>query len=393
MTRFKVTKWLLSTAILSMSLLTVMAGAAIAPALGVIQQHFNNTSPMLIQMLISVPALFIILTNFWFSSLCKRFNTRTLVLSSLALYVIAGAGAFFLKNLWVILFMRALLGISVGIIMPLSTGLLTFYFDARKQAKLMGLSSSMNYLGGVIATIITGILANISWDLSFLVYLMGLIAFLLCACYLPVSKLPVHEGRTFSKTNFSRYGSYLVSMLLVMPIFFIYPTNFSILATQDQIISSWTIAPIMAVLDVIAFWMGLQFSSIYRRCGNATHLLPPLFYAVGYAILLLSPGYAAVLAGSILIGVGSGLGIPLIYATASQAAGKEAATTVIPMLSAALYVGQFLTPLLVDWGRKLLPCSHQAYWVGILLSALLLLQVLKKVHIHSCLYRRFRKIH
>lgn len=109
MTKFKITKWLLSTAILSMSLPTVMAGAAIAPALGVIQEHFYDKPPMLIQMLISVPALFIIFANLWFPFLCKHFNTRFLVLSSLTIYIIGGTGAFFLKDLWLthLLFRRA----------------------------------------------------------------------------------------------------------------------------------------------------------------------------------------------------------------------------------------------------------------------------------------------
>ena len=43
--------------ILSISLLTVMAGAAIAPALGVISAHFAGRNPLLIQLIVSLPAL------------------------------------------------------------------------------------------------------------------------------------------------------------------------------------------------------------------------------------------------------------------------------------------------------------------------------------------------
>ena len=46
--------------ILSISLLTVMAGAAIAPALGIINKHFAGQDPLLIQLVVSLPALFII---------------------------------------------------------------------------------------------------------------------------------------------------------------------------------------------------------------------------------------------------------------------------------------------------------------------------------------------
>ena len=60
--------------ILSISLLTVMADAAIAPALGVINAHFSGRNPLLIQLIVSLPALFIILTNLLFPYLREFFN-------------------------------------------------------------------------------------------------------------------------------------------------------------------------------------------------------------------------------------------------------------------------------------------------------------------------------
>lgn len=148
--------------ILSISLLTVMAGAAIAPALGVIRSHFTGQSPLLIQLIVSLPALFIILTNLVFPLLCRLMKTRTLALTGLLLYVIAGAGAFFVDNIWVLLAFRALMGVSVGMIMPLSTGLLAYYFPPEEQAGLMGLSAAMNQMGGVVATFLAGLLASVS---------------------------------------------------------------------------------------------------------------------------------------------------------------------------------------------------------------------------------------
>ena len=63
----KVSRKVTST-ILSMSLLTVMAGAAIAPALGIITHHFADAPDIFIQLIVSIPALFIILTNLF---LCR----------------------------------------------------------------------------------------------------------------------------------------------------------------------------------------------------------------------------------------------------------------------------------------------------------------------------------
>lgn len=171
--------------ILSLSLLTVMAGAAVAPALGVIREYFSEAGALMIQLIISMPAIFIFLTSFIFPKLARIFPVKSLVMIGLLFYVFGGCLAGVFSSIWMVLTMRALVGIGVGIIMPLSTGLLAFYYPPEELDRLMGLSSAMNQMGGVIATLLAGMLAAISWRASFLVYLLGLICFVLCMLFLP----------------------------------------------------------------------------------------------------------------------------------------------------------------------------------------------------------------
>lgn len=116
-----------------MSLLTVMAGAAIAPALGVIKEHFSTSSALLVQFIVSIPALLIIITNLFFLNISRHFGTRQIALAGLMLYVLAGAGCFLADDIYVLLTLRALLGVSVGLVMPLSTGLLAYYYPPEQQ--------------------------------------------------------------------------------------------------------------------------------------------------------------------------------------------------------------------------------------------------------------------
>ena len=69
--------------ILSMSLLTVMAGAAIAPALGIIKAHFSSAPAMLVQFIVSMPALLIIVTNLFFLPLSRILRTRAIATTGL----------------------------------------------------------------------------------------------------------------------------------------------------------------------------------------------------------------------------------------------------------------------------------------------------------------------
>ena len=379
----------LVVSILSLSLLTVMAGAAVAPALGVIQEYFADSSPVLVQMIISIPAIFIVITNSIFPRLCKKFGAKTLTMIGLLLYTVGGciAGAF--SQILLVLIMRAFVGVGVGIIMPLSTGLLSFYFPPEKQAKLMGYSSAMNQMGGVVATLLSGVLATISWRLSFLVYLMGLFSIILCVIFVPNDRIHRSEESAADrkadesavdrdaevsaayddKGVFRQNYVYIIAMFLLMTTFFLYPANFAMETVQDSVIPARYIASIMAGADLIAFFGGLLFVALKKICGRFARFLAPLLFLAGY-LLLLAGGWFGVLAGSACIGFANGVGVPFIIFEASVRAGKAAATTVMPLISAALYLAQFLCPILMSIVRMLFgsDVSHLPYCFAVVLS-------------------------
>ena len=373
--------------ILSMSLLTVMAGAAIAPALGIIKAHFCEAPAMLVQFIVSMPALLIIITNLFFLPLSRVFRTRALATTGLLLYVVAGAGCFFVDDIHLLLAMRALLGVSVGLIMPLSTGLLAYYFLPEQQAQLMGLSAAMNQMGGVVATLLAGLLATIAWNYAFLVYLLGLIALVMVWLWLPDEQLDSanKRGVPFQPRQLLKFHPSVIGMLLLMTIFFVFPTNFAIVASQQQALSTEVITAIMVGLDVVAFFVGLAFGSLMNRFRQSVKYFAPLFFLLGYASYLV-PSVSMAVLGSVFIGMANGVGVPYLNTIASIKGGKNSATTVMPLLSAALYLGQFISPLIVIPMSKALFGADDIvapYKVGILFCLIFLLQVYSTRHFQS----------
>ncbi len=367
-----------------------MAGAAVAPALGVIQDNFRGADQLLIQLVISVPAVFIFIMSFLFPGLCRRFRSKTLVMIGLGMYIIGGCAAGLADNIWVVLAFRAVTGLGVGIIMPLSTGLLAFYYPPSEQDKLMGYSSAMNQMGGVLATLLAGFLAQISWRASFLVYLLGLVGIILCALFLPndrisqATELPrsdtkrkgagnaAEESEELRKRHpFIRYNRFIIAMFILMTAFFLYPSNFAIEVTADGIIPAKYIAVIMALMDLVAFFGGLLFVHVKKTVGRNTCFFAPLLFLIGYLALALNGGWIGAVIGSAFVGFANGAGIPFIISSASQTAGKKAVSTVMPLLSAALYMGQFLNPFIMSAVRAglsgLIP-SHLSYWFGVFVS-------------------------
>ena len=386
MEQTKVTKRVTAT-ILSMSLLTVMAGAAIAPALGIIKAHFASAPDLLLQLIVSMPALLIIVTNGFFLPISRRLRTRAIATTGLLLYVVAGAGCFVVDDICTLLAMRALLGVSVGLIMPLSTGLLAYYFPPERQARLMGLSAAMNQMGGVVATLLAGLLATVEWNYAFLVYLMGLIAVAMVWLWLPDEQLGSanKRGVPFHARQLLKFHPSVIGMLLLMMVFFIFPTNFAIIARQQTTLSTEMITMVMVGLDVVAFFVGLAFGRLMHMFRQPIKYFAPVFFILGYACFLV-PTVAMMVAGAAAIGIANGVGVPYLNTIASIKGGKNSATTVMPLLSAALYLGQFVSPLIVVPLSECLfgTCDITApYKTGILLSVVFLVQVWATRHFQS----------
>lgn len=382
----KVSEKVTST-ILSMSLLTVMAGAAIAPALGVIRQHFHEEPALLVQFIVSIPALFIIITNLLFLAISRHFGTRAIAITGLILYVAAGAGCFLAGSIYVILLLRALLGVSVGLIMPLSTGLLAMYYPPEDQARLMGLSAAMNQMGGVVATLLAGLLANIGWNYAFLVYLLGLAAVVMVVMYLPDDRLGSSNkrGKAFEPRQLLKFHPSVIGMLLLMMIFFIFPTNFAITASRQTTLSANSITLIMVGLDVVAFFVGLVFGQLMTAFRRGLKYFAPIFFFLGYLSFACADGATLLIFGAALAGIANGVGVPYLNTIASIKGGRNSATTVMPLLSAALYMGQFISPIVVT------PLSHAffgddatgVYKVGLILCMVFFGQVWSTRHFQS----------
>lgn len=172
---------------------------------------------------------------------------------------------------------------------------------------------------------------------------------------------------------------------------YVYPTNFAIITSRLTVLSSTVITIIMVGLDVVAFFVGLAFGGVMHRFRLSVKYFAPLSFLMGYVFLLLPEKQTPysiiyICLGSAFIGIATGIGVPYLNTIASIKGGRNSATTVMPLLSAALYLGQFVSPLVV------LPLSATffgeddmtaPYKTGILLCLLLLLQVWATRHYQS----------
>jgi len=224
---------LMKAAILSISLLTVMASAAVSPALARIRQAFPGADVILIKLVLTLPSLVIIPFSLVSGWLLKFFKKKQVLLAGLVIYLVTGIGAGFAKTIGQLLFVRALFGIGVGLIVPLSTALIADFFSGEERTKMMGLSGSVSHFGGVIFTLLAGWLACVSWRLAFGVYGLTLIVMLMVIFWVPEPESERKGGMVKGRLP---GGVYLCAVLgaLMMVAFYAAPTNLAMFIENER---------------------------------------------------------------------------------------------------------------------------------------------------------------
>jgi len=221
------------SSILSISLLTVMASAAISPALAKIHQAFAGTDPTLIKLVLTLPSLLIIPFSLLAGWLAVRMKKKNVLLLGLCIYLLGGVGGGFAGSIEQLLLIRALFGIGAGLIIPLSTSLIADFFEGEERAKMMGYSGSVSHFGGVIFLLVSGWLACISWRYAFSVYTLALAIIFMVLMWLPEPQVKHAAGTTKARLP---SGIYVCALLgaLMMVAFYAAPTNLAMFIENER---------------------------------------------------------------------------------------------------------------------------------------------------------------
>jgi len=231
---------MLKPTILSIALLTIMAAAAISPALGKISQAFPEANRTTIKLILTLPCLVIIPFSLLSGWLVSRVGKKPIVIIGLIIYLLGGVAGGLANGITQLLIIRGLFGVGVGLVMPLSTTLIADFFSGPARTKMMGLYSTSTSLGGVIFQVLSGWLAVMSWRYSFGVYGLALVSIIFTLLWLPEPKKVIPKKGTSTKIILPK-GVYVIALLgtLMMIAFFAIPTNLALfIDSEEQMFSS-----------------------------------------------------------------------------------------------------------------------------------------------------------
>ncbi len=363
----------LKEAILSLSFVTIMASAAISPALGGIAQFYKEAPAILMQLVLTLPAIFIITTSLFYSKISRHMGTKSIAVLGLTFYVLGGTLGGVTSNVYVLLAFRALLGVGVGLVMPLSTGLLHHYFAPDQQSKLMGYSAAINNLGGIVAISLSGYLVSVDWRYSFLVYLFGLVNMILVLLFLPNEKIASKET-VYSWAESKGNLFYYISIFLVMVILYIFVANFAMINSVKHFFPLHYTGVIMSLQTAVGFFCGISFAYIIRIFEKRTLYVSACAFIATFSCLLWWQSIVGICVALSLLGLGTGTAIPYLNKTVLENCIRGKATVTMAFMSASLYLGQFVSTTLTEGLHQFILKDdiYFPYYFALLLSVILL---------------------
>lgn len=345
---------MLKLAILSVSILTVFASAAISPAMAEIAAAFPAVSALQIKSLLTAPALAIVFTSPMAGLLSQQFGSKPMLVGGLVCYLLGGVGGAFVDGFSMLYATRLLLGVGVGIIMPTSSGLISERFHGQERLQMMAWSTSANSFGSIICSLLAGYLALISWRHAFFTYSIGLVSLAMALRFLPASapagdKTAVPKGRLPAGVWY-----YATAVFLMMVGVYSLPLNLALHLAASGLGGAPETGVALAIMTAASLAAGLSTPRWKRWLGARFAAMTLLLLALGFGFIAVAEAFPQLLLGMAVLGIGSGMLVPYLFVKASEAARDSNAVAVMGMVTMLTFLGQFCSPFILDPAVQLL---------------------------------------
>ncbi|MFI6294884.1 MFS transporter [Nonomuraea sp. NPDC050790] len=363
-------------AILAAAMLTIMAPAIISPSLPAMREAFAHApgADLLVRFALTVTSLAIAVSAPVSGLVADRLGRRPLLVSSLVLYAISGTAGFFVTDLYLLLVTRALLGIAVGGIMTAVSTTITDWFDGPRRASFLGLQQAFAGLGGVVFLPLAGLLAAVNWRAPFWIYLAsaGVAALAIGALRRePPSRRTAAPGLSRPRQSTMTgniLGVYALALVATL-VFYMAPTQLPFLLSGHG--SGPTLTGAVIAGSTLSSAIGaLVFPALRRRLSPTTITAVSLaLLGAGWLLVGTADAVAQIAAGLLVGGLGVGFAVPNLNLRLSELAHPDQRGRVLSGLVTGIFLGQFLSPLVIQPLVQSTGITAAFTWTGIAMAA------------------------
>ena len=354
----------------SIAALTSLPGLAVSPILGDLSKIFPKVSELEIQMLTSLPSLLIIPSMLLAGKFADYVGYTKVLLIGLILFLASGILYLFSSSINELILISALLGIGAGMIIPLSTALISRFFTGIYRTRQFGYVSAISNLTLVVATALTGYLAGINWKLPFIVYLLPVISIL----FLPQisneeNKDDVADCDENHKRNKKLASEDIKIGTLISNMWYYFLITYIVLIISLNLpflLESYGYCSDSSGILISVFFLAIMLPGFFigyfkRLFGKGVQFFSLLIIAVGLALLISFHTLPAMILGCFISGLGYGIAQPLIYDSTIASTSSSRASFALAWVMVMNYIAILLTPFILDFVGKLFCTKSQLF--------------------------------
>ena len=332
------------------SCLGVLGAVLLAPVLPDIEDAFAGTPGVqaLTPIVLTAPALVIGLTAPFAGRVVDRIGRKRLLVAALVVYAFVGTAPLWLPSLELIVVSRVLVGLTEAVIMTCCTTLLADYFHGARRERYFGLQVVCTTVAATLFFGIGGALGSHSWRTPFWLYLVSLpLALAAARCIWQPAQ---HRGGpvlALPPLPWARLARPVVVSLVGGLVFYVLIVELSFRLDDLGVESTGAIGAISAVGSLGTAIGALSFSRLAARGPAVTVPLAFAVSGVGLVALGLAPTVPLVVAAAVVTGLGNGLLLPSLLTWALGSLSFEQRGRGTGWWTAAVFLGQFVCPLVV----------------------------------------------
>jgi MFS family permease len=332
------------------SCLAVLGAVLLAPVLPRIQDAFEGTPGVeaLTPIVLTAPALVIGLTATFAGRIVDRIGRKRLLVGALVAYAFVGTAPLWLPSLELIVVSRVLVGLTEAAIMTCCTTLLADYFHGSQRDRYFGLQVVYTTVAATIFFAVGGALGAQNWRTPFWLYAVSLPLAFFAARFIwqPVPQA-LHRTGTLPALPWRRLAAPVGVTLLGGLEFYVLIVELSFKLDDIGVESPATIGAVSAVASLGTAAGAFLFGRL-AKLGPAV-LVPVAFGLSGLGLigLALAPSVPVVVLAAVVTGFGNGLLLPSLLTWALGSLTFEQRGRGTGVWTSALFIGQFVAPLVV----------------------------------------------
>ncbi|WP_277891925.1 MFS transporter, partial [Enterococcus lactis] len=307
------------------------------------------------ELLGTAPSITVILFILLSSYFAKRIGMKKTIILGLLLAGIGGIIPVFTATFQTVLISRVILGAGLGVYNSLAVTYISSLYSGNTRATLLGIRNSMEALGQTILIFLAGVLVNINWTASFLVYAIAFPVALLFALKVPEIRdenSDIPENHVKEKMNPMVFALVLFAILLVMNSIAI-SVRFASIATEIKGVN-FNASNYLALMPILGILAGFMFGPINKWIGKGTLYLGIIFFIISNLLIATSNGNMAfLLTGLFLSSITGSWCFPFIFSNLDKVTTKDTINFATSLIFIGCNIGNFIAPIAMQLAQFL----------------------------------------